>query len=309
LQGPVAVLLNGGGGTAARMGQDEMRRHLIAAFARHGIAVEPLVLEGGELGRVAREKLTTGPSGRNYAAIVAGGGDGTMNAVAQILAGSETPLGILPLGTLNHFARDLGVPLDLDEAVAAIAGGHIVEVDLGEVNGRVFVNNSSIGLYPALIRDRDRQRRKSRRHKILAVAVALAHVLRHLPVRRLRIEAEGWVRPHKALFAFIGNNLYTTDLFATRHRAKLSDGELCLFVASPSGIFGIVRMLLRAALGRLDQDSDFETRRLRELTIHSRRHRLSVSLDGEVAVLHPPLRYRSRPRALRVLVPATETGS
>ena len=133
-------------------------------------------------------------------------------------------------------------------------------------------------------------------------------MLRHPPVRRLRIEAEGWIEPRRTSFAFIGNNLYSTDLFAPRHRTKLSDGKLCLFIANPRGLFGIVRLLLRAALGRLDQDSDFETRQLRNLAIHSRRRRLKVSLDGEVAILHPPLHYRIRPRALRVLVPAPETG-
>jgi diacylglycerol kinase family enzyme len=305
LQGPVAVLINAEGGSAARLGRNELYRQVVTAFARHGIAVEPVLLGGGDLERVVQETLSTG---RKFAAIVAGGGDGTMSTMAQHLAGSEVPLGILPLGTYNHLARDLGIPLDIEEAVAAIAGGRIADIDLGEVNDRIFVNNSSIGVYPELVRDRDRQRRKSRRRKSLAVVLALFHVLHHLPTRRLSIEAEGWVEPHRTSFAFVGNNRYSTDLFAPRHRMKLSDGELCLFIASPGGLFGIVRLLLRAALGRLDEDSDFESRRVKALIIHSRRRRLKVSLDGEVVVLHPPLRYRIRPRTLRVLVPATEAG-
>jgi diacylglycerol kinase family enzyme len=305
VHGPVAVLVNAAGGAAARLGRNDLYRQIVSAFARHGMTVEPVFLDAGDIAGTIETALA---GSRSLAAVVAGGGDGTINAAAQHLAGSGIPLGILPLGTYNHFARDLGIPLDIDGAVATIAAGHGTEVDLGEVNRRIFVNNSSIGFYPELVRDRDRQRRKSRRRKSLAVVLALFHVLRHLPRRRLRIEAEGWVEPRRTPFAFVGNNLYSTDLFAPRHRLTLTEGELCLFVASPAGLFGIVRMLLRAALGRLDEDSDFESRRLRALTIHAHRRRLKVSLDGEVTVLHPPLRYRIRPRALRVLVPPTESG-
>jgi diacylglycerol kinase family enzyme len=134
-------------------------------------------------------------------------------------------------------------------------------------------------------------------------------VLRHPPIRRLRIEAGGWAELYKASFAFVGNNLYSTDLFAPRHRVRLSDGALCLFIANPSTLFGVVRLLLRAAIGRLDHGRDFETRQLRRLVIRSRRHRLKISLDGEVAILRAPLHYRIRPRVLRVLVPAPATGA
>ncbi|MBV8652079.1 MAG: diacylglycerol kinase family lipid kinase [Alphaproteobacteria bacterium] len=303
LHGPVAVLINAAGGAAARLGRNDLYRRIVSAFARHDMAVEPVFLGSGDMAGAIEAALA---ASQDLVAVVAGGGDGTINAVAQHLAGSAVPLGILPLGTYNHFARDLGIPLDIDGAVATIAAGHASAVDLGEVNERIFANNSSIGFYPELVRDRDRQRRKSRRQKWLAALVALFHVLRHLPRRRLRIEAEGWVEPRRTPFAFVGNNLYSTDLFAPRHRRTLSGGELCLFVASPDGLFGIVRMLLRAALGRLDEDSDFESRRLRALTIQSHRRHHKVSLDGEVVILRPPLRYRIRPRALRVLVPATE---
>jgi diacylglycerol kinase family enzyme len=154
-----------------------------------------------------------------------------------------------------------------------------------------------------MVRDRDRQRRKTRRRKFVAMALAALRVLRRPPVRRLQIEAEGRVQPRKVLFAFVGNNVYGTGLFSLGSRATLCGGQLCLYTAGSRGFLGWVRLLFRAAVGRLDQTDDFERRCLGELVIRSRRHRLKVSLDGEVVVMHAPLHYRIRPGVLRVLAP------
>jgi diacylglycerol kinase family enzyme len=305
LQAPVIVFLNVDGRAVQRIGAAAARRRIEEAFARSGVSAELVPVDGKALPAAIRARLANRPPGG--ATIVAAGGDGTVHAVAQALAGTDTPLGILPLGTLNHFARDLGLPLDLDEAVRVIAGGHAVAIDVGEVNGTVFVNNSSIGLYPVMVHDRNRQRRTSRRSKVLAMLLALFHVLRRPPVRRLRIEALGHSEPIATPLAFIGNNLYGTDLLSLGRRTSLAGGELCLFTANPVGLLGLVRLLIRAAFGRLDQARDFTRRSLAELTIHSRRRRLRVSLDGELARLRPPLRYRIRQRGLRVLVPLPAT--
>jgi diacylglycerol kinase family enzyme len=133
--------------------------------------------------------------------------------------------------------------------------------------------------------------------------LAVLKVLRRPVARRLTIEAADFVTPYRTPFAFIGNNLYDTTLPALGRRATLSGGELCLFVAKPRGPLGLVGMLVRAALGRLDQAADFEQHRVEAVTIRSRHRRLTIALDGEVCRLRTPLRYRSRPAALRVLVP------
>jgi diacylglycerol kinase family enzyme len=297
----VVVILNTKGGGVARLGDVETRKQIVTAFTVHGIAVEVVLSRGRTIAHLAREHIRAGASAPS--AIVAAGGDGTVRAVAQELAGSTVPLGILPLGTLNHFARDLGLPLDIAGAVATIAAGATAAIDAAEVNGRIFVNNSSIGLYPAMVLDRDRQLRQSRRAKWLAMALALFHALRRPIARRLTIEATNFVSPHRTPFAFIGNNVYDTTLPALGRRARLSGGELCLFIAKPRGRLGVVGLLLRAALGRLDQARDFEQHRLKTVTIHSRHRRLTIALDGEVLRLHTPLHYRTRPGALRILVP------
>jgi diacylglycerol kinase family enzyme len=296
----VVVILNAKGGGVA--GHDaETRDRIERAFVAHGIDAEVILASGRSMAHIAREQVGLG-AGAPFS-VVAGGGDGTVRTVAQELTGSAIALGVLPLGTLNHFARDLGLPLDIPGAVSVIAGGITAAIDAAEVNGRIFVNNSSIGLYPTMVRARERLLRHSRRKKWLAMALALLHVLRRPVARRLTIEAADFVTPYRTPFAFIGNNVYDTTRPAFGRRATLSGGELCLFVAKPRGPLGLVGMLLRAALGRLDQTADFEQHRVETVTIHSRHRRLTLALDGEICRLRTPLRYHIRPAALRVLVP------
>jgi diacylglycerol kinase family enzyme len=296
----IVVILNAKGGSVA--GHDaETRRQIVEAFVDHGTDAEVILSSGRTMAHTVCEQLHLGAG--TLFSIVAAGGDGTVRTVAQELVDSDVALGVLPLGTLNHFARDLGLPLDIPGAVSVIVGGVTAAIDAAEVNDRIFVNNSSIGLYPTMVRNRDRQIRKTRRAKWLAMALALLHVLRRPIARRLTIEARDFVTPHRTPIAFIGNNVYDTTLPALGRRATLSGGELCLFVAKPRGPLGLAGLLLRAALGRLDQASDFEKHHLETVTIHSRHRRLTVALDGEVCRLRTPLRYRIRPAALRVLVP------
>src|SRR6266851_600169 len=299
------VILNTRGGGVARLGPAETLARIANAFAAHGIAAEVILSGGPTIARIAREHI--GPPLTSTAAmplaIVAAGGDGTVRAIAQELVDGVVPLGILPLGTLNHFARDLGLPLDIPGAVAVIAEGIIATVDAAEVNGRIFVNNSAIGLYPNMVRDRDRQLRQSRRKKWLAMALAVLHVLRRPAARRLTIEAEGLVQQHRTPLAFVGNNFYTMSFPTLGRRARLDDGELCLFIAKPRGRFGVIGLVLRTVFGRLDQESGFEQHRLTSVIVRSRHRHLTVSLDGEITRLRTPLRYRTRPRALCVLVP------
>ena len=137
-----------------------------------------------------------------------GGGDGTISTVASVLAGTGIPLGVLPLGTLNHFAKDLGIPLDLEGAVQVICAANTRAVDVAEVNGQVFVNNSSIGLYPYMVLDRERRRNEHGQAKWVATCWAVLRTLRYLPRRRLSIRAEGWSEPCRTPCLFVGNNEY-----------------------------------------------------------------------------------------------------
>ena len=121
------------------------------------------------------------------AVIVAGGGDGTINQVASRLLDSEVSLGVLPMGTLNHFAKDMGIPLELDQAIAVIATSRARLIDVGEVNGRLFLNNSSIGLYPDVVHEREHQQQRLGRGKWLAFGSACVSALRRFPFLRVRL--------------------------------------------------------------------------------------------------------------------------
>ena len=159
-----------------------------------------------------------------------GGGDGTVGTVAGVMAGTGVPLGILPLGTLNHFAKDLGLPLDVVGAARLIAAAVTRDVDVAEVNGRVFVNNSSVGIYPLMVTDRDLRRRRHGLGKWLAMSLAFVRMLWRFPRRRLRLRAEGWTTPYRTPCLFVGNNEYSMELLSLGQRRRLDGGELWLGV-------------------------------------------------------------------------------
>src|SRR5205085_5858695 len=138
---------------------------------------------GAELLRLARHAARGGAQ-----VVVAGGGDGTVSAVAAAVAGTDKTLGVLPLGTLNHFAKDLHIPLDLAAAVRNLVEGHAVSVDVGEVNGQIFINNSSLGIYPQIVREREKKQRQGM-SKWPAFLLALFTVLRRYPLVGVRLVA------------------------------------------------------------------------------------------------------------------------
>jgi diacylglycerol kinase family enzyme len=232
--------------------------------------------------------------------VVAAGGDGTVSAVAGALAGTGARLGVLPLGTLNHFARDLGIPADLDEAVRVLAAGLVRRVDVGEVNGRRFVNNSSIGLYPRVVRRRRRLR--ALLGKWLALVLGGLQVLWRFPRLALRLQAAGVDAPVVTPFLFVANNRYEPDLRAGGRREALDRGALHLYVARTGKRRALLRIALRWMAGR-GRDEDVAELSAREVSVDSRRHALDVAADGEVVRLRPPLRYVIHPGALAVLAP------
>ena len=287
-----AILINRGGGSAKR---DLVEK----AIAGLRLGEEAQWLDGNEIAQAAKRAVEGGAR-----LVVAGGGDGTLSCVAGALAGTGAALGILPLGTLNHFARDLGVPLDLAEAAAVIAQGRTRAVDVAEVNGRVFVNNSAIGLYPLMILDRDSQQRRLGRSKRLAMIVASLRTLFRFHHRRLTLtvndERSGRI---DTPVLFVGNNDYRIDLGAPGQREKLDGGQLCVFVLRKQTRRGLIAATVRALLDRSRDDDMVRIDGVERLHVSSRRSRLAVSLDGETALMDTPLDYRIRPKALKVVAP------
>jgi diacylglycerol kinase family enzyme len=237
-------------------------------------------------------------------AVVAAGGDGTVSNVASALVGSNTPLGVLPIGTLNHFAKDLGIPLDLAQAVDVIVAGRTVNVDVGEVNGRTFLNNSSIGVYPDIVVEREKLRHQGY-GKWTALAVANAKVLRHYRQLVVRIEAGGSTKRARTPFLFVGNNEYQVDGIHLGARARLDGGRLFAYLAPRARARELPKLLGLALLGRARAHQTLECFAAEELRVDTPgRRRLRVAFDGEVTRMSTPLRYRAQPRALKVIAPA-----
>ena len=281
------------------VGQDE---EILAAFASHGISAK--IRNVGPDGDGDFTSLVRGCVADRYPVVVVGGGDGSLRAAAGVLAGTDTALGILPLGTLNHFAKNLAVPLGIEGAVAVIVAGVIRKVDVGEANGQVFINNASLGLYPAVVRGREAIQQRLGRSKWLAFAIATRRALLRyrLLLVRVRIKSKDYVR--RTPFVFIGNNSYRMDGLNIGTRAVLDAGVLSLYVARRESPFSLLVLALRALLGRLRQAKDFEEFTATEVQVETRRRQELVGLDGEVVTMETPIRCHVRPLALRVVVPA-----
>jgi diacylglycerol kinase family enzyme len=274
---------------------------LVLALRDAGVEAEPVPLEDATL-----NDRVSGAGRAGMDAVVAAGGDGTVSAVASALASAgegALPLGVLPVGTLNHFAKDLALPLRLADAAKVIALNNPRPVDLGDVNGRCFINNSSIGLYPHIVSKRERHRERLGYGKWLAMFFAFLSVFRRYPVLEVVLETGDAAVRRTTPFVFVGNNWYDVAGFNLGGRASVCGGELSLYTANRTGRLGLVRLALRALFGRLEQARDFDAVRLTHFAIDTRKKTLRVAVDGEVTRLVPPLNYRVRPAAIRVLMP------
>jgi diacylglycerol kinase family enzyme len=293
----VPVLINRGGGST---GDDAKARQRVAvALAKAGIKAKIELLDGAQLARRAKKFVGGGAK-----LLIVGGGDGTISAAAGAAVGSTTTLGILPMGTLNHLARDLGISFNLDEAAAVIASGKIRRIDVAELNGQLFVNNSAIGLYPLMVVDRESQQKRLGRSKRLAMLVASARTLLRYHHHRLTLTINGNDKHVvETPLLFVGNNDYKLDMPAAGRRQILDDGHLSVLVLRSKGRAGMIAAVLRALIGRARPDDLERIENVETLRVTGRRGHYSVAMDGETLKLAPPLDYRIRKRALRVMAP------
>ncbi len=295
----VRAIVNRSGGTLTGTAEEEER--IVEAFRAAGVDADVRMTDSDDI----FEALKEAAAAPGLDAVVAGGGDGTLSCAAGHLAGTGRPLGILPLGTLNHLARDAGIPAGVEEAAMTIAAGRALEIDVAEVNGRVFVNNSSVGLYPDMVMLREQEQERFGRSKRRAMLSASLASLRHFRRHRLWISAPGLEAPIRTPLLFVGNNRYQVNLFGLGQRERLDEGELCLYAIRAKSRLHLFWAGIRGIFGRLDQQRDFITAYVTEAEIGSDRPTLSLSADGETLRMETPLRYRIRPKALKLIVPAT----
>jgi diacylglycerol kinase family enzyme len=296
----IAVVLNESSGSGDCTTAAKRLEEIFAAAGREARIV---VARGGAALRAAAERAVADGCGT----LVAGGGDGTINAAAQIVAGRQIPLGVLPLGTLNHFAKDLGIPLELEAAAQVVLDGTVCQVDVGEVNGRVFLNNSSLGVYPTVVRLRARYQASGLGKWIAALWASLT-VLRRHPFMGVRIIVEGQAMIRRTPFVLIGNNEYRMVGLHAGSRESLRGARLAVYLLNAERRVGLLRLAWQVLRKGVDQVKELDLLTVEQATIETRRRRLPVALDGEVVPLESPLEYRIRPLALRVHVPATASA-
>ena len=293
---PIAVVVNRGGGAASRAG-DALVEQIEAAFKAAGATADIHAVDGKDLITTIEHLAKTG-------VVAVGGGDGTQGCAAAVLSKAGATHGILPLGTRNNLARQLGIPLDLEGAAKVIAGGHTTAIDLSEVNGHVFINNASIGLYPTQVELRDKAQKRGL-PKWLAKIPASWTVLKNLPHHRYRLQLDNAVQPVVTPLLFIGNNVYSLEPGKVGTRRAMDDGKLSVFAVAKNSRLGLITLALRALVGRSNPDTDFATiGDCERLIVSAHRSRLKVALDGEVISLSTPLKFTVRPAALKVFVPA-----
>jgi undecaprenyl-diphosphatase len=223
------------------------------------------------------------------------GGDGTIRSGAEPLLGSDVPLLAVPAGTRNHFARQLGI-VDLPAAVRA-AAGRVEAVDVGEVNGHCFINNSAIGMYPQMV---ERREAFQRRRLPKRVAQILADVAQLSRGRRFKVSIDGV--GYRAWTLFVGNGHYGEDMLDIAARQSMTQGVLDVRLVRADRLLARTRVIGSLVLGRLHRSALVVQRTVSEVTVDLATPTVEVALDGEVVTLDAPLHYRSRAGELRVLV-------
>lgn len=305
---PLVVVFNVGAGQGRA---DEVRSALQTGCAAAGRSLQLLKVEDPrQLADIARRAVTLAQQSGGI--VVAAGGDGTINTVAQATLGSGCTFGVLPQGTFNYFSRTHGIPADTQEALQVLLAGHQQPVQVGLVGERVFLVNASLGLYPQLLEDREAWKRQFGRSRVVAFGAALATLLRGHRSLRLRVETQGQERELRTPTLFVGNNALQMEQMGFAEAAAIDRGQLAAIALRPVGLMKMLGLLMRGAIGRLGEAEEVIHVATRQLTVRPGRRRralgiqrIKVATDGEVGWMRLPLSFRVAPQPLVLLRPAT----
>ena len=307
---PLVVVFNVGAGHGAA---DEVRAALQAGCAEAGRPLQLLeVQDPRQLGHIAAQAVAWARD--NGGVVVAAGGDGTINTVAQATLGSGCQFGVLPQGTFNYFARTHGIPADTHEALQVLLAGHHQPAQVGLVGERVFLVNASLGLYPRLLEDREEWKRQFGRSRLVAFGAGLATLLRGHRSLRLRVESQGRERELRTPTLFVGNNVLQLQQLGLPEARDIDHGHLAAIALKPVGLLRMLGLLWRGAFGRLGEADELIHLATRQLTVRPgrrlgswRSQHIKVATDGEVTWMRLPLTFRVAPQALDLLRPPTPT--
>jgi diacylglycerol kinase family enzyme len=299
----IIAILNDQAGTAAR-DDSVTEESLRDAFAAAGFTAEIQLLPPDQIDSALQSAIARRPD-----ALFVGGGDGTVSATARLLVETGIPLGVLPLGTLNHFAKDLGLPTDWREAIASLQHARIRSVDVAEVNGHIFINNCSVGAYADAVRHREALRDQHDHGKWLAMAIASFRVFRRLKRIRFLLRSDDGEFPLRSPFLVVANNRYDGNILSQSLRERLDEGRLWIYSTRARHHFAVLRMMWQALRHELTAADDLDTHSTIEARVELPALAMDVAVDGEILSLKSPLHFRIRPGALNVLAPPTEAST
>ncbi|HVY19306.1 MAG TPA: diacylglycerol kinase family protein [Bauldia sp.] len=292
----VALILNRNAGTLRTLDADKTASEIAAVFREAGHEVAIHVAEGN--GAVAAIRRAA----KEAEAIVVGGGDGTIAAAASIAAETGVTLGILPLGTMNFFARSLGIPTDMKEAAAALATAEVRAVDIGRVNGRSFIHTLSLGLHPAMVAEREKLPYGSRIGKMIGSVRAFLHVVRHPRRFFIAIDGKDGAIEQRTAGVVISNNPLGKGHMP--YADRLDQGVLGVYVTTARGWLQLARVTAAAAIGAAETHPLVAYLETPRLTVRlGRRAAVPTSLDGELVRVDGPLKVEIVPGGLKVLAP------
>jgi diacylglycerol kinase family enzyme len=303
--GPLFIVMNAGSG---HNNADDERQIMAEVFKAGGRPFEFLkISDSAEISSVCARavKLATEQGG----VVVAAGGDGTINAVAGAVLGAGCPFGVLPQGTFNYFGRVNGIPQDTRAAATALLGASISPVQVGQVNGRLFLVNASLGLYPQLLEDRESWKKQFGRSRFVAFLSGLSTLMQARGQLHLEIELARQTASLRTPTLFVGNNyLQLTRVgIDENHASAVNRGELTGIALKPIGTLALFGLLARGLLGRLGEADNIDTFSFRRLTVKPRgMRRVKVATDGEIEWMKTPLLFEVAAAPLLLMVPAPE---
>jgi diacylglycerol kinase family enzyme len=305
---PFLIVMNAASGSAdAREEQAKITDTLTAAGQKFELLA---VANPGELPQMARAAAEKAQ--RLGGAIIAAGGDGTINAVAQAAVPAGRPFGIVPQGTFNYSGRAHGIPLDTVEATRALLDARLKPVQVGLVNDKVFLVNASLGLYPQVLQDREAFKKQFGRYRLVAIWSALATLLRGHRQLVLEMEHDGRREIVVTPTLFVGNNPLQLEQVGLPEAEAIGQRRLAAVIVKPVGTAALLWLALRGALGQLGEADNVRNFAFASMTVQpvtsgwwrSRHETITVATDGELWHARPPLRFSVAPQPLLLMTPA-----
>jgi YegS/Rv2252/BmrU family lipid kinase len=300
---PLSIIYNARSGFHAS-NKETVYEELLTYFSDHGFEIQAFELgEKDDFPALMQSIMLRHRASTELGVIVAAGGDGTLNAVANALLGQDIPLGILPLGTFNYVARVLNIPLDIMQAATVIATGQLRSIHVAKINDQIYLNNASLGLYPLFIQRREKYNAKFGRFPLHAYTSGLDVLIRDRKELKLEIEVDGKIYPVKTPLIFFGNNQLQLKEMKLRIAKCAEQGQVAGVIVAKSDKLTLFRMLLQLIRGQLDKAPDVYSFAADDVKVYSKRGKLTVAIDGEIVEMQPPLHISVQKNAIKMLVP------